>query len=253
MRIIVSALAIALLCACGDSKPSAGTQSAAAEGASGPSTPPGVSGAAAEHGAAAAAAGARAADEAGAAAASAAEAAGHATRAAADRMRAAGARASEAGAAAVEVGQEAADSAHAAADRAAEAGSRAVERAQAAAQAARAAASGSAAAVDGEPPADFPVPIPAGVKGTFVDRTADGTRERAGTFRYTGSIDEFAATCEKAVRARGLEPLVQKQEVSGSQVVEITATKGDTEIAIAIMGKKGGASMVSIAWTEPAP
>lgn len=251
MRIIVSALAIATLWACGDSKPSGETQSAAAE-SSGPSTPPGVSGAAAEHGAAAAAAGAQAADQAGAAAASAAEAAGHATRAAANRMRAAGDRAREAGADAVEAGQQAADTAHEAAARAGEAGAQAVERATAAGQAARAAAAGATAGVQGTAPSDFPVPIPAGVKGTFVDSTADGVRERAATFPYTGSIDEFAAACEKAVRARGLEPVVQRQEAGGSQVVEIAADKGGVKAAITIVGKKDGRSLVSIAWTESA-
>jgi hypothetical protein len=251
MRIMVSALAIATLWACGDSKPSGETQSASAD-SPGASMPPGAPGAAAEHGAAAAAAGARAVDQAGAAASSAGEAAGHATRAAADRMRAAGDRAREAGSAAVEAGQEAADTAHEAADRAREAGAGAVERATAAAQAARAAASGAETGVSGSPPSDFPVPLPAGVKGTFVDRTADGVRERAATFRYTGSIDELAATCEKAVRARGLEPTVQRQEAGGSRFVEIAADKDGVKAAITIVGQKSGRSMVSISWTEPA-
>jgi hypothetical protein len=244
MRIFVSALAIATLWACGDSKPSGETQSAAAEGAA-PSTPPGTPGASAEHGAAAAAAGARAADQAGAAASSAVEAAGHATRAAADRMRAAGDRAREAG-------QEAADTAHEAADRAREAGAQAVDRAAAAAQAAGAAAAGAQTGVQGTAPADFPVPIPAGVKGTFVDSTENGERNRAATFRYTGSIDEFAAAAEKAVRARGLEPVVQKQEASGAKIIEIAADKGGVKAAINIVGKPGGDSLISISWTEPA-
>lgn len=120
------------------------------------------------------------------------------------------------------------------------------------AEAAGAEAAAGAEEMGSAPPADFPIPIPAGVKGTFVDDTSEGQRMRMANFKYSGSSDELATQCEKAIRDKGLTPQVQKLDLGQGKIVKIEAVKGGIEVKAAILTDEAGASLVNIAWTEPA-
>lgn len=217
-------------------------------------------------GSAALAAGAEAADKAAALAARAGERAAVAGEAAAARVAEAGAAVSQAGAAALAAGEQAVaageqaldKAAGVAADRAAsaaEAAAGAAERAAGAAeQAAAAAARMSVAAGTGtEPPADFPLPIPSGVRGRFSERVSDGQRTRTAVFAYPGSADELAAQYEEAMKKSGFEPEVKKTPLGEARIVSVKARKGAAEAKAVITTAKSGTSQVTIVWREASP
>lgn len=100
-------------------------------------------------------------------------------------------------------------------------------------------------------PADFPLPVPAGTDGIFGDTVEEGVRERFGTFRIKGSVEDLAAACEKAIRARGLAPSIQRQDLGVSKLIKIEATKGGVEISVNMATDSEGA-VVAMSWKEPA-
>jgi hypothetical protein len=253
MRIIPAALAMSALTlfACGKEDQPAGQSSAPAE-----TTP--VGGPA---GAAAVAAGRDAVHQAAGAAAEATEqAAGAAEQAAGAAEQAAGAAEQAAGAAAVATVQAAGaaeQAAGAAAEQAAGAAAEATEQAAGAAEQAAAAAalaSGAAAnvAASAVPPADFPIPLPSGVKGSFTDRVGAGRRARTAVFTYSGSGEELAAQAEASMKQKGLEPQVKKSALGQAQIISIRGRKGDLEAKVLITGRPGQ-SQVTVLWREPAP
>jgi len=253
MRLTLMALAIASLLACDKKKDGADlkpTEPAAgqAQPAAGQTDP--AAGAATDVGAAvgrATAAAGAAADQAGQAAAQAGEAANRA-----------GAAALAAGDQAVDQAAGAAASAADVASKAAAMGAEAAEKAAAAGTAAAGAAAGAAttlsasAGVAHTAPADFPLPVPSGVTGSFTDRTSGGQRRRSAFFAYTGSADDLAAQFEKGMKDRGLEPQVKKVTLGTSQIVTVKASKGDIEAKAVINGAKGGTNSVTLIWREPA-
>jgi len=220
-------------------------------------TPAGA--AVARAGAAAVAAGVTAADRASVAASGAADAARRAGSAAADRANAAGAAALEAGTAALEAGDRAIDraaaGAAAAADRAADVSAVAADRARAAAAAAAGAGtSGSrAVATSTTPPADFPVKLPAGARGTFTDGSAQGWRTRSAVFGYQGAGTELAAACEKVMADRGLHADTKKLSLRDSDLITIKAEQSDLEVRALITTARSGATQATLVWRERAP
>jgi hypothetical protein len=166
----------------------------------------------------------------------------------------AGSAALEAGAAAARAGKQAVGDAASSAATAAGAAAETVKGAgAAAAETAAGAVAGVKSAIGRTttPPADFPIPLPSDVTGTFTDREARGSRTRRAVFTYTGSPEELAQQYEKAMKAKGLDPEVDETTLGQSKIIAVRAKKGGLEAKAYISTAKTGTTQVAITWREP--